>query len=441
MFFSIFGTKMKNMFQEIKISFVFIIMVWAQTGSSQKAISKTLIKVTPELVGMSTQRLSRIDTMCNYYIKENRLPGMVMLVARKGKIVYHKAFGNSNANTKEPMKTNHIFRIASQTKAITSTAVMMLWEEGKFEMDDPIEKYIPEFKDAAILDSLYEDGTYTTKPAKNKITIRHLLTHTSGIGYGVIDGNRKMRKIYENAGIIDLYTTEPIKISDNIKKLAKLPLHHEPGEKYTYSEGLDVLGYFIEIMSGQPFDIFLRERIFNPLGMDDTWFYLPDSKANRLVSVQTKKEGVWQNFPVTFYDPDYPIKGAKTFFSGGAGLVSTALDYAKFLQMYLNGGEYNGKRLLSRTTVNLILSDQVEKPFGPNSDSGFGLAFSVLYHNGFKKGNRGSTGTYGWGGYFNTHYFVDPKEQVIGIYLKQTQSIPDDTENKFKRLVSQAIID
>jgi CubicO group peptidase (beta-lactamase class C family) len=418
-----------------------MLMVWSQLVISQKTISKPLINTTPELVGMSSMRLSRIDTMCNNYIRDNRLPGMVMLVARKGKIAYHKAFGSADAVTKEPLKTNHIFRIASQTKAITSTAVMMLWEEGKFELDDPIEKYIPEFKDAAILDSLYEDGTFTTKPAKNKITIRHLLTHTSGIGYGVIDGNRKIRKIYENAGIIDLYTTEPVKISDNIKKLAKLPLHHEPGEKYTYSEGLDVLGYFIEIMSGKTFDVFLRERIFVPLEMDDTWFYLPDSKSNRLVSVQTKKDGVWQNFPVTFYDPDYPIKGAKTFFSGGAGLVSTALDYAKFLQMYLNGGVYNGKRLLSRTTVNLILSDQIEKLFGPNSDSGFGLAFSILNDNGFKKGNRGSTGTYGWGGYFNTHYFVDPKEEVIGVYLKQTQSIPDDTENKFKRLVSQAIID
>ena len=176
---------------------------------------------------------------------------------------------------------------------------------------------------------------------------------------GMIDADKRFKKIYHDAGVTDLFTTENISIEESVKKLAKLPLHHNPGEKFTYSEGLDVLGYFIEIMSGMPFDEFLRTRILDPLGMSDTWFYLPETKQNRLVSVQTKKENKWVNFPVTFYDPDYPVKGAKRFFSGGAGLSSTAKDYATFLQMYLNNGELNGVRILSRTTVQMMLANQI----------------------------------------------------------------------------------
>ncbi len=180
------------------------------------------------------------------------------------------------------MKEDDIFRIASQSKAITSTAVMMLWEEGKFQLDDPISKFIPEFKNPQVLESFkYNDTSYTTIAADKEITIRHLLTHTSGLGYGVIDGDERFKMIYEKAGITDLFTTEPITIVESVKKLAQLPLHHNPGEKFTYSEGLDVLGYFIEIVSGVPFDEFLRKRLFDPLGMDDTWFYLPNSKADR----------------------------------------------------------------------------------------------------------------------------------------------------------------
>ena len=282
---------------------------------------------------MSAERLARIDVILNDAIKQNEIPGAVALIAKNGKIVYYKAFGMADNESKRALKRDDIFRIASQTKAITSTAVMMLWEEGKFKLDDPVSKYIPEFKNARILDSLIErDSSYTSKPADKAITIRHLLTHTSGIGYGFIDGDNRFKKIYQKAKVVDAFTTQSLTIGENIKKLAKLPLHHQPGEKFTYSEGLDVLGYLIEIVSGKPLDQFFRERIFAPLGMDDTWFYLPPSKYNRLVSVQTKKDDRWVKYPATsFYDPEYPIKGAKTFFSGGAGLSSTAKDYASFL--------------------------------------------------------------------------------------------------------------
>jgi len=202
------------------------------------------------------------------------------------------------------------------------------------------------------------------------------------------------------------------------------------------------LGYLVEIVSGIPFDQYLRKHLFEPLGMNDTWFYLPNDKANRLVSVQQKNaKGEWERYPATFYDPDYPIKGAKSFFSGGAGLSSTAKDYATFLQMYLNEGELNGIRILSRTTVHTILSNQIGNIWG---DSGkyFGLAFSVVDQKGQGLGDLGSAGTFEWGGYFNTQYFADPKEKIIGILMKQTQgNVNDNTGWKFRQLIGQSLDD
>jgi CubicO group peptidase (beta-lactamase class C family) len=421
---------------------LFLFAVCTLNGLAQtKSIKKSLLlaEATASSVGMSEERLARIDAMCNEAIG-SQVPGIVALVARKGKIVFYKAYGTADASGKV-LKKDAIFRIASQTKAITSTAVMMLWEEGKFKLDDPISNYIPEFKNEQVLDLVLKDGKYSTVAAKNPITIRHLLTHTSGIGYGVIDGDPRFKKIYDDAGITDLFTTEKITIAESVKKLAKLPLHHHPGEKFTYSEGLDVLGYFIEIMSGLPLDDFFRTRILDPLGMNDTWFYLPQSLENRLVAVQSKKNDQWVNYAATFYDTDYPKKGAKHFFSGGAGLSSTAKDYAAFLQMYLNKGELDGVRILSRTTVDVIMANQIGTIW-EGGESNYGLAFSLINDNGKAKGGKGSMDTFEWGGYFNTQYFADPQEQVIGILLKQTQAIKnDETGWKFRQLVGQSIDD
>jgi CubicO group peptidase (beta-lactamase class C family) len=248
--------------------------------------------------------------------------------------------------------------------------------------------------------------------------------------------------IYDKAGITDLFTTEPITIKESVLKLAKLPLHHNPGEKFTYSEGLDVLGYFIEVISGQPFDEFLKEHVFTPLDMEDTWFYLPQDKQDRLVPVQHKVNGKWENFPVTFYDPDYPKKGAKSFFSGGAGLSSTVEDYAKFLQMYLNKGEYNGTRLLSRTTVDMMMKMQTGEDLFGGNEKDYGLAFGVITEGGVIKGGIGGLGTFDWGGYFNTQYFADPEEQIIGLIFKQTQGwTGDQSSGKFRQLVFTSIDD
>lgn len=432
---------MKYIFLNIIRLSIFIgsLVVSAQTSSVNN--SGTLETTSPEEVGMSSERIQKIEAMLKSAIDENQIPGAVALIARDGKIVFHEAYGKANASGKQ-LEKDAVFRLASQTKAITATAVMMLWEEGKFQLDDPISKYIPEFKNPKILATYREnDSTYDAIPAKNEITIRQLLTHTSGLGYGMIDSDERIKKIYTQAGVTELFTTKDITIEESVKKLAVLPLHHEPGEKFTYSLGLDVLGYFIEIISGQDFDDFLKERIFDPLQMNDTRFYQPEINKDRLVAVQHKKDGTWENFPTTFYDPDYPIKGEKSFFSGGAGLSGTAKDYAKFLQMYLNGGEYNGTRLLSRNTVNIILGNQTGEKFNfPNQF--YGLAFGVVSETGEISGGQGSAGTFDWGGYFNTQYFADPEEQIIGIILKQTQgNTGDETGWKFRQMLFSAIDD
>ena len=413
----------------------------AQTTSIKH--SSPLRETAAKKAGMSAERLSRLDRMFEQAVAEGDVPGVVALVARHGKIVYYQAFGLADNASGRALKRDDIFRIASQTKAITSTAVMMLWEEGKFRLDDPISKYIPEFKNPQVLDTYDAADKYTTKPAKSEITIRHLLTHTSGLGYGEIDGDARFKEIYRHAGIIDAFTTKAVTIGDNVKKLAKLPLHHNPGEKFTYSEGLDVLGYLIEIASGMPFDAFLRQRLFDPLAMHDTWFYLPEAKAARLVPVQRPKDGQWERFPVTWYDPEYPVTGARMFFAGGAGLSSTAEDYATFLQMYLNGGELGGKRILSRKTVETIMANQVGELLGGRTGAThYGLAFGVLTETGQAQGGKGSAGTFEWGGYFNTQYFADPREQVLGVLMKQTQGTSRDrTSELFRLLVMQAIDD
>ena len=421
---------------------IVLCLVLLPASAQQRRVKQApvLEEISPVAVGMSPDRLQRIDVMIQEQIERGTIPGAVALVARNGKIVYHKAFGEADTESNTPLEKDHIFRLASQTKAITSTAVMMLWEEGKFRLDDPISKYIPAFKNMKVLETFnHSDTSFTARPVSKEITIRHLLTHTSGIGYGMIDPDERMRMIYTKGKAVDAFTTNDVSIETFVNNIAKLPLHFNPGEKYQYSYGLDVLGYLVEIVSKMPFDQFLRQRLFDPLGMDDTWFYLPEEKASRLVRVQEKTSGAWQNLPEGNVLADYPIKGAKSFFAGGAGLVSTARDYAIFLQMYLNGGEVNGHRFLSPTTIDVILANHAADLYG-GSGSYRGLAFSVLRPEGFAKGGSGSAGTFSWGGYFNTQYYADPQENIIGILLKQTMgSSGDETGWKFQQLVGAAI--
>ena len=416
-----------------KIIFALTI-IFLVSGCSQTSSTFDL----PENQGVSSERLDRIDSYLNKAIEKNQIPGAVALIRRNNKIIYNKAFGYSDVENKIMYSTDDIFRIASMTKAVTSLAVLMLWEEGEFNLDDPIEKYIPEFKDLKVLTDFNEtDSTYLSKPAENKISIRHLLTHTSGIGYGVIDEDARFKAIYKKQGIVDLFTTDSINIGSNVKKLAQLPLHHEPGEAFTYGESLDVLGYFIEVISQKSLDVFFKERIFDPLEMNDTYFYLPTTHQDRLVPVQTKRDGFWTKYQGDFYDTNYPVKGAKTFLSGGAGLSSTTADYSNFLQMFLNKGSFKDKQILGKKTVELVYVNQNNHIPG----SSIGLAFGLVSEKDQALGGKGSMGTITWGGYFNTFYFADPVENIIGILYKQTREIEEEkTNTEFSTLLFQSLI-
>lgn len=403
------------------------------------ALAQVFVPVRPEGAGFSAERLKRIDVMVNDLVSGQGIPGAVVLIVRNGKIAYHQAYGYSDAETKKAMQKDNIFRIASQTKAITSLAVMMLWEEGKFLLDDPVSKFIPEFKNPRVLKAFNAaDSSFTTEPAGKEITIRQLLTHTSGIDYAAI-GSKEFKAIYAKAGVPSGIGNDKEILADKMKILGGLPLKHVPGERFTYGLNTDVLGYLVEIWSGMPFNQFLRKRIFEPLGMNDTWFYLPAEKHARLVPLYTGREGKLQKATGNTYDnvdPDYPkLKGS--YFSGGAGLSSTVEDYAKFLQLFLNYGQLNGTRLLSRKTVELMLTNQVgsinASPFG----LGFGLETAANDHTSVV-----SLGSFSWGGAFNTHYWADPKEKLIGlIFTNIYETAHWSIGEKFKVLTYQAISD
>jgi CubicO group peptidase (beta-lactamase class C family) len=389
------------------------------------------------------ERLKVVEELLTDDINNNKIPGGVVLVGNEKGIVYQKAFGIKNPLTNEKYSTDDIFRIASMTKAITSIAVLKLWEDGKINLDDPIEKYIPEFKDTEILETFNEkDSSYSSKPSTKKITIRQLLTHTSGVGYDFIDGNPSIKAIFHKKkqsfmknGVM-CFCDEDVTIGEAIRNLAEVPLHHEPGEKFTYSMGLDVLGYMIEIVTGKKLDVFYREEIFDPLDMNDTYFYLPDNKKERLVPVQTKKDDDWVIFEDDRFNENYPVEGKRKFFAGGCGLSSTVEDYYKFLSVFLNNGKYKGKSFIGKQTNDLIFQNQLPESFG----FGIGLALGIVLEKDLKSGGTGTAGTLLGGGYWNTSCFTDPNDKVIGIIFKQTQKISDNSSNLFKRAVISSIV-
>ena len=395
----------------------------------------------PEQNHFSTERLQKIDKLVQQYIDSNWISGAIAIVAHDGNIVYHKAIGYDDKEKNKLLQKDAIWRIASQTKAITSVAVMMLFEDGKILLDEPISKYIPEFKKPVVLDKFNKaDTTYTTIPAKREITIRDLLTHTSGVGYAQI-GSETMNAIYSKAGVVGGIGLKGGLLADNIKKLGTLPLTHNPGEKFTYGLNTDILGYLVEVVSGISFDQFLRKNIFEPLGMKDTYFYIPKEKQNRLAMLHSddKTKHVVNTPEVitvngTFYR-DYPILDGGSFYSGGGGLVSTALDYATFMQMLLNGGEYNGKRIISRNTVRLMTSSQTGNDLGIK----FGLGFQIVTDAEAAR-STSSPGSFSWGGMFASSYWIDPKEKIVAQFvLQQYPFSHGDIAEKFKAAVYQAL--
>jgi CubicO group peptidase (beta-lactamase class C family) len=400
--------------------------------------AQTLTPAKPELVQMSSARLERLDRLIQQYADSSQIPGGVALIARHGKLVYHKAFGFADNEARRPMQKEDIFRIASQTKAITSVAVMMLFEEGHFLLDDPVSRYIPEFKKPVVLDQYNAaDTTWTTKPAKREITIRDLLTHLSGIGYAGI-GSAEAKAIYHKHNIPSGIGTPEQTLGDAIKRLAALPLMHHPGERWTYGLNTDVLGYLVEVVSGMSLDEFFRTRIFEPLGMKDTYFYLPAEKHGRLVRLHTENKDR-KAIPMGLaggLDPDFPKVQGK-FYSGGAGLSSTIYDYAIFLQMLLNGGTYNGQQLLSPASIRMMTSNQIgDFTVGVRK---FGLGFGIA-NEAEAAIQPVSVGSFDWAGAFATTYWADPEEGIVALFF--TQKWPNswgELANKFRVLTYQAI--
>ena len=378
-------------------------------------------------------RLSRIDSWVQKLVDDGKIPGAVVMLVRDGKVAYHKAFGVRDLATRAPQQPNDIFRIASQTKAITSLAVMMLWEEGRFGLDDPIGNYIPAFKEQTILTKFNPaDSSYESKPTNRRITIRQLLTHTSGLDYADI-GSTEFKGIYAKAGITGLGKENDV-LADKIDRLGKLPLKHEPGERFTYGLSIDVLGRLVEVVSGMPLDRFFRTRIFEPLGMRDTYFAVPAEKRDRLATLHLMKEGklVASHEMSGSIHTDFPARPV-TYFSGGGGLSSTTADYARFLRLFLNGGELDGTRLLGRKTVELMLTNQMGA-----LQPAFGLGFQLeTAESDFR--NPVSVGTFSWGGAFNTAYWADPKEKLVGLIFTNTWDAPVGLGAPFKVLVYSAL--
>ncbi len=400
---------------------------------------------TAEAAGFSTERLKRLDREMNEWVQKGWMSGGVAMIIRNGKIAYYKAAGYSNLETKKPMQKDDIFRIASQTKAITSVAIMILFEEGKLLLDDAVSKYIPAFKKQQVLDKFnLADTTYTTVPAKKEITIRELLTHTSGLGYAQI-GSREANAIYAKHSLTAGIGIKNDNLLDAMNRLAKLPLMHQPGERWTYGLNNDLLGCLVEVISGMTLNDFFKQRIFEPLGMKDTYFMVPKEKAARLVTMYREDStgklyqshsNVLNGKDVT---PEYALEPS-TYYSGGAGLSSTIYDYAVFLQMLLNDGKYNGKRILSRNSVRMMTTNQIgDVPF--RAGDTFGLGFSVITEKGSGR-TPAQAGTYSWGGAFATSYWVDPKEKIVLLFYRQLQSTTKgEVVEKLRALTYQALND
>ena len=368
---------------------------------------------------LSPDKLKRLTAELDGYVTARKLAGGVLWVGRRGQPAYLRAFGQSDVESRVPMREDTLFRIASQTKALVSTATLMLQEEGKLLIGDPVWKYLPEFRETTVAVPK-TGGGYDIVKARRPITIRDLLTHTSGIG----DGTGVAADRWEAAGITGWYfadRNEPIR--ETVSRMASLPFDAQPGERWVYGYSTDILGALIEQVSGESLDELLRSKIFEPLGMNDTHFYLPESKRDRLATVYSLgAAGHIERTPDQggMISQGSYASGPRRSFSGGAGLVSTARDYARFLQMMLNGGELDGVRLLSRRTVELMTSNRL-RSVAFNAGQGFGLGFAVLTDLG-ARGTPGSVGEYGWGGAYHSTYWVDPKEQMVVVYL--TQLIP-----------------
>jgi CubicO group peptidase (beta-lactamase class C family) len=396
----------------------------------------SLPQARPDEVGLSAERLERLTRVMQGYIEEGKIAGMVTLIARNGRVAYLHPFGKLDLSGAD-MPADGIFRIASQTKAVTSVAVMILQEEGKLLIDEPIARYIPEFAQARVAvpsEDKKNPKSYTTVPAKRRITIRDLLTHTAGISYG--DGLAEAE--YLAAGIHGWYLADKAEpICEIVRKLAVLPFDAQPGERWVYGYNTDILGCLVERVSGMTLADFFAKKITEPLGMKDTCFFLPEDKIDRFTSVYGVDEKGGLKLMEDARDNFY-VKGPRTCYAGGAGLLSTAEDYARFLLMLQGGGKLGDARVLSPKSVELMTVDHVGDLYNPG---GFGLGFWVTERLG-RNGEPGSVDSFGWGGAYHTTYWVDPAEKLVAVLM--TQLMPagnSDLHARFRSMVYQSIVD
>ncbi len=425
---------------------VLLLLVFSPASVTKATRGADPIAVSPESVGLSTSRLANIRSVMSKHISDKKIPGASALIARHGKIAYQEAWGAADENG-SPMKMDTIHRIYSMSKPITTTALMMLYEEGKFQLNDPIAKYMPEFAKMNLgveeRDANGRLNSYTV-PAKRIITVRDLMRHTAGFTYGVF-GDTSVDQAYRKAGILS-----DLSLKDFSLNLAKLPLQYEPGTRWHYSVSVDLQGRLVEVLSGKPFDQFLQERIFTPLGMVDTGFTVPANKKNRFARLYTpNKTGGVDPIPLCGAREDCLSKFPNAapsmleqqgMFSGGGGLVSTTYDYLKFCQMMLNKGTFEGNRYLSRKTIELMSSDHLGTIPGMSAGNGFGLGFAVNKAPG-EAGMMGSAGEFNWGGAAGTKFWIDPKEDLIGIFMIQILPNSVDYGAAFRVLTYQAIAD
>jgi CubicO group peptidase (beta-lactamase class C family) len=407
------------------------LLALSSTAMAQLGARTELPTAKPEEVGLSAERLQRINSVIQHHIDAQHISGAVTLVALKGRVAHFGAHGLMDIESKKPMRKDAIFVLASMTKPVTGVAIMMLVEEGNIQLADPVSKFIPEFKGMKVATQNESGSEIELVPAEREITIRDLLTHTSGLASDGI-GTRKMPREA-------LFPTGPQDtLANHIPRLAAGALDFQPGSRWSYSAvaGIDVLARVVEIASGQSFDQFLRQRIFEPMGMKDTFFVLPDDRKERLASVYeiTDKGLTKARFKM--------IPLPKNYCSGAIGLVSTASDYFKFAQMLLNGGQWNGNQLLSPRTVDIYSSNQVGEMFGGQlgrpKGMGFGLSVEVV-QDSVRAGTFRSNGSFGWDGSYGTHFWVDPKEQLVAILMIQT-SKGWLVQKPFETAVMQAII-
>ena len=406
---------------------------------------KGLPMVAPEEVGVSAEHLERIRPVMQSYVDDGNLPGFLTVVARRGKIVHFETIGMRDIENNKPIAADTIFRIHSMSKPITSVAVMMLYEEGHFQLNTPVSKFIPEFKNMKV----YNEDQTEILDAKNEVTIKHLLTHTAGLTYGW--GGEPVDKRYRESNMFERGAT----LADMAKKLTTIPLVHEPGERWTYGVSTDVLGYLVEVVSRMPFEEFLQTRLFGPLGMVDTAFSVPLEKLDRFAALyELNKEGGMKGnkkkskemksdkdgkMKLGRVEKDPPLKNGEVRFfpGGGGGLVSTAPDYMRFCQMLLNGGELEGVRILKTETVELMRY--------PHHDGWFGLGFSIVNDKESKdtdakepKDTPESTGSYSWGGAAGTIFWIDPEKELIGLLMTQISDV-SSSHDQFKGLTYQAL--